>query len=167
MSNSKLNGRVVAVTGATGEIGRAVVCEFAKRGGSIALLARGEVGLTATAAEATAAGATPMGVPVDVVDPFRLEEAAGVPGLLARYLARPGFTSQQTGQPKDPDQPANLRGRPMAPRAMTFGADGAFVHRAEPISVEVFAFSCHSALLGAAGAAGAGRLAAVGRQARK
>ena len=33
---------------------------------------------------------------------------AVVPGLLDRYLARTGFKAQQTGGPKDPDQPANL-----------------------------------------------------------
>ena len=30
------------------------------------------------------------------------------PGLLDRYLARTGFKSQQTDQPRDPDQPVNL-----------------------------------------------------------
>ena len=75
MSNSTVNGRVVGVTGASGGVGRAAVREFAKRGGSIALLARGEVGLAATAAEVTAAGATPMVVPVDVADQFQIEEA--------------------------------------------------------------------------------------------
>src|SRR3954447_9139636 len=75
MSNGKLHGRVVAVTGASGGVGRAVVREFAKRGDSIALLARGEVGLAAAAAEVTLAGATPMVVPVDVADPVQIEEA--------------------------------------------------------------------------------------------
>ena len=41
---------MVAVTGASGGVGRAVVREFAKRGDSIALLARGEIGLAAAAA---------------------------------------------------------------------------------------------------------------------
>ncbi|HET9650467.1 MAG TPA: SDR family oxidoreductase [Microlunatus sp.] len=31
-----------------------------------------------------------------------------VPGVLDRYLARAGFASQQTGQPRDRDQPVNL-----------------------------------------------------------
>ena len=66
---------MVAVTGASGGVGRAVVREFAKRGDSIALLARGEVGLAAAAAEVTLAGATPMVVPVDVADPVQIEEA--------------------------------------------------------------------------------------------
>ena len=45
MSNDDVRRRVVAVTGASGGVGRAVVREFAKRGDSIALLSRGEVGL--------------------------------------------------------------------------------------------------------------------------
>src|SRR6476661_4487686 len=64
MSNGEVHGRVVAVTGASGGVGRAVVREFAKRGDSIALLSRGEVGLAATGGEVTVAGATPMVVPV-------------------------------------------------------------------------------------------------------
>ena len=75
MSNGEVHGRVVAVTGASGGVGRAVVREFAKRGDSIAMLARGEVGLAAAAAEVTVAGATPMVVPVDVADPFQIEAA--------------------------------------------------------------------------------------------
>jgi NAD(P)-dependent dehydrogenase (short-subunit alcohol dehydrogenase family) len=39
------------------------------------MLARGEVGLAAAAAEVTVAGATPMVVPVDVADPFQIEAA--------------------------------------------------------------------------------------------
>ena len=67
-SAADVRRRVVAVTGASGGVGRAVVQEFAKRGDSIALLARGEVGLSAAAAEVSAAGATPLVVPVDVAD---------------------------------------------------------------------------------------------------
>jgi NAD(P)-dependent dehydrogenase (short-subunit alcohol dehydrogenase family) len=60
MSNGEVHGRVVTVTGASGGVGRAVVREFAKRGDSIALLFRGEVGLAAIGSEVTVAGATPM-----------------------------------------------------------------------------------------------------------
>lgn len=31
-----------------------------------------------------------------------------IPGLLDRYLGRTGYTSQQTGQPEEPDRPSNL-----------------------------------------------------------
>src|SRR5207248_9089641 len=33
---------------------------------------------------------------------------AVVPGVLDRYLGRTGFNSQQTTEPSDPEQPANL-----------------------------------------------------------
>jgi NAD(P)-dependent dehydrogenase (short-subunit alcohol dehydrogenase family) len=341
MSNGKVDGQVVAVTGASGGVGRAVVREFAKRRGSIALLARGEVGLAAAAAEVTAAGATPMVVPVDVADSVQIEEAvarienelgpidiwvnsaftsvfapfaeispeefkrvtevtylgsvfaimavlrrmrerstgtivqvgsalayrgvplqtaycgskhalqgfleslrcellhehsdvhvtmvqlpavntpqfswvlsrlpeqaqpvppiyqpevaaraiayaadhpnrreywvgastaatlmanAVAPGLLDRYLARTGFKSQQTGQPKDPDQPANLWVPADGSEGHDFGAHGAFDQKAKPRSVQVLASQHHVALLGAAAAAGAGLLAAVVRKARR
>jgi len=341
MSNGEVHGRVVAVTGASGGVGRAVVREFAKRGDSIAMLARGEVGLAAAAAEVTVAGATPMVVPVDVADPFQIEAAvarienelgpidiwvnsaftsifarfaeispaefkrvtevtylgavyatmavlrrmrerdagtivqvgstlayrgiplqtaycgakhalqgfheslrcellhdqshvqvtmvqlpavntpqfswvlsrlperaqpvppiyqpevaaravlyaadhpnrreywvgastaatlimnAVVPGLLDRYLARTGFKAQQTGRPKDADQPANLWEPADGTGGHDFGAHGAFDQRAKPRSAQVFASQHHKALLGAAAAAGAGLTAAVGRKARR
>jgi len=55
MSDAEVRRRVVAVTGASGGVGRAVAREFAKRGDSIALLARGEVGLDAAAGVLTVA----------------------------------------------------------------------------------------------------------------
>ena len=75
MSSDEVRRRVVAVTGASGGVGRAVVREFAKRGDSIALLSRGEVGLSAAAADVRAAGATAMVVPVDVADHAQVEAA--------------------------------------------------------------------------------------------
>ena len=75
MSDGGVRRRVVAVTGASGGVGRAVAREFARRGDSVALLARGEVGLDAAAAEVRAAGATAMVVPVDVSESAQLESA--------------------------------------------------------------------------------------------
>ena len=43
--------RVVAVTGASAGIGRATAVEFARRGDRVALIARGEAGLDAAAAQ--------------------------------------------------------------------------------------------------------------------
>jgi len=43
--------RVVVVTGASGGIGRASVAEFARRGDRVALIARGQRGLDAAAAQ--------------------------------------------------------------------------------------------------------------------
>ena len=60
--------RVVVVTGASGGIGRATVAEFARRGDRIALIARGQTGLDAAAAECQELGATTLTVPLDVSD---------------------------------------------------------------------------------------------------
>jgi NAD(P)-dependent dehydrogenase (short-subunit alcohol dehydrogenase family)/pimeloyl-ACP methyl ester carboxylesterase len=62
---------VVVVTGASAGVGRAVVRAFAARGDRIALIARGEAGLEAAAAEAGG-----LAVRADVADPAQLEEAA-------------------------------------------------------------------------------------------
>jgi hypothetical protein len=51
-------------------------------------------------------------------------------GLLDRYLARTGFSSQQTSEPRDPDQPANLWEPADGRDGRDFGAHGAFDARA-------------------------------------
>ncbi len=60
--------RLVAITGASGGIGRATVREFARRGDRLALLARGEVGLAGAEMEARELGADVLTIPVDVGD---------------------------------------------------------------------------------------------------
>jgi NAD(P)-dependent dehydrogenase (short-subunit alcohol dehydrogenase family) len=70
-----MTNRTVVVTGASAGVGRAVAREFAKRGDSVALLARGEEGLAAAAEDVRAAGGTPFVVPVDVADVAAVEEA--------------------------------------------------------------------------------------------
>jgi len=92
---------------------------------------------------------------------------AVVPGLLDRYLARTGFKAQQTGQPKDPDQPANLWEPADGRGGHDFGAHGAFDQKAKPQSAQALASQHHKSLLGAAAAAGAGLIAAIARNARR
>jgi NAD(P)-dependent dehydrogenase (short-subunit alcohol dehydrogenase family) len=75
-------------------------------------------------------------------------------GLLDRYLARTGYSSQQTDQPRDPDQPVNLWEPADGPQGRDFGAHGIFDRESTPRSYQVWA-SQHLGLLGAAGLAAA------------
>jgi NAD(P)-dependent dehydrogenase (short-subunit alcohol dehydrogenase family) len=68
--------RIVVVTGASGGIGRASAIAFGKAGDAVALLARGEAGLAAAAADVEAAGGTALPIPVDVADHEALDAAA-------------------------------------------------------------------------------------------
>lgn len=88
---------------------------------------------------------------------------AVAPGLLDRYLARTGFSSQQTSQKRSPDQPVNLW--EPADQTTDFGAHGAFDDRSHQRSLQVWASQHHGAVLAAAGAAAAGILGALVRRA--
>jgi hypothetical protein len=85
------------------------------------------------------------------------------PGLLDRYLAKTGFSSQQTSQPRDPDQPANLWKPADGPRGEDFGAHGQFDDRATSRSWQLWASQHHGGVTaGLAGAAVAGAAAVKG-----
>jgi NAD(P)-dependent dehydrogenase (short-subunit alcohol dehydrogenase family) len=69
--------QTVVVTGASAGVGRATVREFAKRGASVGLIARGAAGLEAARAEAEDLGAAKAVVAsADVSDPDQLASAA-------------------------------------------------------------------------------------------
>lgn len=92
---------------------------------------------------------------------------AVAPGLLDRYLARTGYASQQTEQPRDPDQPENLFTPADDEEGRDFGAHGAFDERAHSHSPQVWASQHHGVLGGAAVAVVAGAAAiGVGRRLR-
>ncbi|HSF09517.1 MAG TPA: SDR family oxidoreductase [Nitrospirales bacterium] len=67
---------VVVVTGASAGIGRATVRAFARRGGSLGLLARGQEGLEGARREVEKLGGHAVVVPTDVADPEQVERAA-------------------------------------------------------------------------------------------
>jgi NAD(P)-dependent dehydrogenase (short-subunit alcohol dehydrogenase family) len=71
-----MSARVVAITGASGGIGRATATAFGARGAKVALLARGEQGLVAAADDVKRAGGDALVLPVDVADADQVEDAA-------------------------------------------------------------------------------------------
>jgi 3-oxoacyl-[acyl-carrier protein] reductase len=71
-----LSGKNVAITGGSRGIGRAIALEFAREGAGVAICARGEAALAATAREVTALGARVHAAICDV----------GRPELLDRFL---------------------------------------------------------------------------------
>lgn len=68
--------RVVVVTGASGGVGRAVSRAFARRGDSVALLARGEAGLQGAAEDVRESGGTPLPLRTDVADWRQVRDTA-------------------------------------------------------------------------------------------
>ncbi|MGH2851974.1 MAG: SDR family oxidoreductase [Solirubrobacteraceae bacterium] len=67
---------VVAITGASAGVGRAIAHAFARRGAAVALLARDEDGLASAAREVEQLGGRPLALSVDVADNDAVERAA-------------------------------------------------------------------------------------------
>lgn len=67
---------VVVVTGASAGVGRATVCEFARRGAAIGLIARGIDGLEGARRDVESLGGTALVLPVDVADASQVDAAA-------------------------------------------------------------------------------------------
>ncbi len=67
---------VVAVTGASGGVGRAIAHAFARRGAHIGLIGRGRRGLEDARAEVESLGGRAVVLPADVADHAQLERAA-------------------------------------------------------------------------------------------
>ncbi len=74
---------------------------------------------------------------------------AVAPGLLDRYLARSGISSQQTSEPRDPDQPTNLWSPADGPDGEDFGSHGRFDDRAHAHSPQTWASRHHGAVAAA------------------
>ena len=68
--------RIVVVTGGSAGVGRAIVREFASQGYDVAILARGEAGLAAAAADVTAHGGRALPLECDVSSLDEVEVAA-------------------------------------------------------------------------------------------
>src|SRR3954470_19926109 len=73
----KLEGKIVAVAGASAGIGRATVQELAARGADVGLIARGEERLRAAAGDVERAGRRACVAPADVADGAAVDAAAG------------------------------------------------------------------------------------------
>jgi NAD(P)-dependent dehydrogenase (short-subunit alcohol dehydrogenase family) len=74
--HEKHQPEVVVITGASAGVGRATVREFARRGASIGLIARGQDGLEGARQEVESLGGKALVLPTDVADPAAVEAAA-------------------------------------------------------------------------------------------
>ncbi len=80
------------------------------------------------------------------------------PGVLDRYLARTGYQSQQTDQPRDPHQPVNLWEPADGPQGRDFDTHGIFDEKSTTRSYQLWASQHHGLLA----MVGAGAVALVG-----
>ena len=76
LNRSIAEREVVAVTGASGGVGRAIAREFAKHGAAVGLIARGGAGHDAAAPEVSELGGTAYAHQADVAEYDQVREAA-------------------------------------------------------------------------------------------
>ena len=91
---------------------------------------------------------------------------AVAPGLLDRYLARTGFSSQQDDRPQ-PEHAPNLWKPADGPDGHDYGAHGSFDDRSTKRSTQLWASQHHALLTGAAAAVLTGALALTGALRRR
>ena len=89
---------------------------------------------------------------------------AVAPGLLDRYLARTGFSAQQTSDQEDPNAPHNLWEPADGADGKDFGAHGEFDKQAVSHDPQLWASHHHGLVAMAAGAAAATGALLLGRR---